>query len=273
MQTEDNPEKGTIDEPVVYGPLEILYQDDYLVAIHKPAGLLVHRTAIAAGQTDQFAVQLVRDQVGRYVYPIHRIDRPTSGVLLFALDEETTRLVKTDFTEQRIYKRYLALVRGYTPESGRIDYPLAKWVDRKAKKKRRAKMEKGEVFERQAAVTDYTRLATADLAISVGPYETSRYSLVMAEPQSGRTHQIRRHLTHISHPIVGDRRYGDNQHNNMFREELGLPPLFLLAQQLRFTHPHTGSEIVINAQANGVWREACTRLGLLTALEKSEEHG
>ena len=263
-----NIEDGEPDAPERYGPLKILYQDEYLVAMHKPAGLLVHRTSIAAGQTDQFAVQLLRDQIGQYVYPIHRIDRPTSGVLLFALDEATTRLVKEDFTEHRMYKRYLAIVRGHTAEAETIDYPLAKWVDRKVKRKKKAKMEEGEVIERQAAMTRYTRLATAELPIPVGPYASSRYSLVLAEPQSGRTHQIRRHLAHVSHPIVGDHRYGDNQHNRMFRDELGLPPLFLLAQQLCFTHPHSKVELQIEAEPNEIWRQACGRLGWLDMLEQ-----
>ena len=226
-------------------PLKIIYQDDGLVAVHKPAGLLVHRTALAAGQTEQFALQMLRDQIGRYVYPIHRLDRPTAGVLLFGLDDETTRRLREAFTDQTIEKRYVALVRGYTDLNGEIDHPLTKWVDHKVKKKKMAQLAEGEELERREAVTHYQRLATAELSISVGRYPTSRYSLVSAQPKTGRTHQIRRHFNHIAHPIIGDHRYGDNRHNRMFRSELALSPLFLLAKSVRFKHPHSGKELVI----------------------------
>ena len=261
---EQEQEQEQEQEKEVVPRLEILYQDEYLVAVNKPAGLLVHRTAIAAGQTELFALQLLRDQIGRYVYPLHRLDRPTSGVLLFALDEETTRLVKEAFATRQVHKRYLALVRGYTTESGTIDYPLEKWVDRKVKKKKMAKLGEGKTLERQEAVTHYTRLGTAELPIPVGRYDTSRYSLVDITIETGRTHQIRRHFNHIAHPLVGDHRYGDNQHNRMFRERLGLPPLFLLAYHLGLSHPYTKRPLAIEAppSRNESWVQACHSLGI-----------
>lgn len=252
--------------------LKILYQDESIVAVHKPAGLLVHRTAIATGQTERFALQLLRDQIGQYVYPIHRLDRPTAGVLLFALDEETTRLMGAAFAEHQVEKRYLALVRGYTAESETIDYPLVKWVDRKVMLKKKAELAEGEALERQMAVTEYKRLATAELPIPVSRYPTSRYSLVLATPQTGRTHQLRRHFNHIAHPIVGDHRYGDNQHNNMFRVELGLSNLYLLAWQLAFQHPHTGKQINIEAELEPMWLSVAERMGWTAVFRELSPH-
>ena len=163
-------------------PLPILYQDDYLVAIHKPAGLLVHRTEIARGQDETFVVQLLRDQIGQYVYPLHRLDRPTSGVLLLAIDPDANRQLKEDFTERRVTKRYIALVRGWLEGPGEIDYGLAKpeFDRRKARKKR----ERGEVAEKQPAVTTFKPLDTAELPIPVGRYEISPLYAGRAQPQN-----------------------------------------------------------------------------------------
>ena len=218
--------------------LKILYQDAYLIVIHKPAGLLVHRTYLAA-DAEQFALQLLRDQIGQHVYPVHRLDRPTSGVLLFGLDSETTAALKEQFTERQVRKQYLAVVRGYTAESGRIDHPLRKPRDYFKRREQYA------TAEHKEAVSDYETLAQIELPIAVRPYQTSRYSLVRVMPHHGRTHQIRRHLAHISHPIIGDSRYGDGAHNQSFRDHFDSNRLLLLAHVLTFIHPHTAETVTL----------------------------
>jgi len=223
--------------------LDILYQDEYLVAINKPSGLLVHRSWLDTSATE-FAVQKLRDQIGQHVYPVHRLDRPTSGVLLFVLDKECARHLMQQFIEQTTDKRYLAVVRGYIGE-GRLDYPLKyqydKIADKKADKTKPA----------QEAVTEYRCLDTTELPIPVGPYATSRYSLVELTPKTGRKHQLRRHLKHLRHPIVGDTSHGDGKHNTMFRDNFSIHRLLLHAAYLRFTHPKTEQTIEVNAPLEG----------------------
>ncbi|MEM7798233.1 MAG: pseudouridine synthase, partial [Chloroflexota bacterium] len=209
--------------------LDILYHDRHIVAVHKPAGLLVHKSEIARGQDDTFAMQMVRDQVGQYVYTLHRIDRPTSGVLLFALDEPSARTLKQNFTDQLIEKAYLAIVRGWPPKKMTIDYPL-KPAD--YGKKFRRKKTKRSPKESKPAVTHFEQLGRVMVQSAVGRYETARYALLHITPKTGRTHQIRRHLAHLRHPIVGDKRYGDRHHNRFFTEILGLSGLFLLARSI-----------------------------------------
>jgi tRNA pseudouridine65 synthase len=221
-------------------PLEILFHDEWLVAINKPSGLLVHRSWIDKDET-RFALQMVRDQIGQYVYPVHRLDKPTSGVLLFALDADTAKALSQAFENGEISKEYLAVVRGYTDESGHIDYPLKelhdKMTDAKAQRNKAP----------QSAITDYERLATIELPIAVGRYATARYSLVKLRPKSGRKHQLRRHMKHIMHPIVGDTKYGRSEHNNLFRRHFDCHRLLLAATTIRFPHPVTGKPITITA--------------------------
>ncbi|OOZ37865.1 pseudouridine synthase [Solemya velesiana gill symbiont] len=209
--------------------LQIVYRDPWYVAIHKPAGLLVHRTRIADG--DRFAMQMLRDQLGQWVYPVHRLDRPTSGVLVFALSSEAARSLVRLFETRQVDKRYLAVVRGYTDLQGHIDYPLLE----------------EEATERQAAITDYRRLATVELPIPIGRYQTARYSLLEVMPVTGRMRQIRKHMKHIFHPIVGDTSHGDGRHNQMFRDRFNSRRLLLQAAQLTFVHPYTGEEQIILA--------------------------
>ena len=190
--------------------LNILYQDEYLVAVDKPAGLFVHRSFMDKDEI-YFAVQLVRDLVGQYVYPIHRLDRPTSGVLLFALSEEVARVMNEVFSERQVEKTYYALTRGHLIGEGVIDYPL------------KAKLDKiGDKFssepEEKEAVTEYQSIAYATLDIPLGKYPSIRYSLVKLKPKTGRRHQIRRHLSHLRYPIIGDINYGDNKQNPFFGE-------------------------------------------------------
>lgn len=220
--------------------LQILYQDKHLVAINKPSGLLVHRSEIDRHET-QFAMQMTRDQIGQHVFTVHRLDKPTSGVLLFALDRDTARLLTEQFTAGTISKTYLAVVRGYTDEHGVIDYPLKeehdKMTDALADKDKPA----------QDAVTHYRRLATTELPYPVGRYQTARYSLLELHPKTGRKHQLRRHLKHIFHPILGDTSHGDGKHNTLGREQFGCHRLMLHAASLSLTHPITEQALTINA--------------------------
>ncbi len=210
--------------------LPILFRDDHFIAIHKPPGLLVHRTRIS--EDTRFVLQMLRDQIGQWVYPVHRLDRPTSGVLILGLDSDSARLLTREFEERRVEKRYLAVVRGHTEEEGVIDYPLReeKWK------------------EPQEALTRYRKLAQAELPFPVGRYLTARYSLLEITPRTGRMHQIRKHMKHIFHPIVGDTTHGDGKHNQLFREEFGIHRLLLIATGLTFQHPYTGKEITIETQ-------------------------
>jgi tRNA pseudouridine65 synthase len=220
--------------------LDILYQDPCLVAVHKPSGLLVHRSLIDKRET-RFALQQVRDQIGRRVYPVHRLDKPTSGVLLFALDQETARQITAQFTAGRVHKTYRAIVRGYTETVGVIDYALREEKDPMTDP--RPDADKAP----QQAVTHYRRLATAEVQHPIGRYPSARYSLVELHPKTGRRHQLRRHLKHIFHPIVGDTTHGDGCHNRFFRQHFDNRRLLLAATALHFAHPGSGEPMTITA--------------------------
>jgi tRNA pseudouridine65 synthase len=209
--------------------LDILFRDDHLIAINKPHDLLVHRSSIAA-DVEEFALQLLRDQVGLKVNPVHRIDRKTGGVLLFAFDKQTEIAMQQQFSDNLVHKKYLAIVRGHTPDNEEIDYPLRK--------------ENGTL---QEAFTAYTTLRHAELAVAFGKHDTSRYSLIEAKPTTGRMHQIRKHLSHIFHPIIGDRTHGCNKQNKLFKEKWEMTTMLLHASHLSFNHPVTAERISINA--------------------------
>lgn len=227
-------------EIIEHQPLEILYQDEYLVAINKPSGLLVHKSPIDKNET-RFALQEVRNQVGQYVYPVHRLDKPTSGVLLFALNKEVAQDMSELFREHRVEKKYLAIVRGYTDTRGLIDHPLKQMLDTKAQKLQ------GITKEEQEAQTEYERLATVELPYAVSRYPVARYSLVRLMPKTGRKHQLRRHMKHIHHPMVGDTKHGRGEHNKLFRETFDCHRLLLHAYKITFIHTRTHKEIQITA--------------------------
>ena len=220
--------------------LEIIYQDTHLVAINKPSGLLVHRSMIDRHET-RFAVQLLRDQLGQKVFPVHRLDKPTSGILLFALDSTTARQLNEQFTERATHKTYQALVRGYTAPEGIIDYALQEQLDTIADAL--ADQDK----PAQSAITHYRLLETFELPFALGQHNTSRYSLIELTPHTGRKHQLRRHMKHIFHPIVGDTTHGDGKHNRLFREQFNCQRLMLHASQLELQHPHSGATLALNA--------------------------
>lgn len=210
--------------------LEIIYRDDYLIAINKPHGLLVHPSSIARN-ADEFALQLLRDQIGQRVYPAHRLDRKTSGVLLFALDKTTNQSLTQQFTAKTLVKKYWAIVRGFTPEKLTIDYALKK--------------DNGVL---QTAVTHLKTIQHAEADWPSGKHLTTRYSFIEVTPETGRMHQIRKHLAHIFHPIIGDRPHGCNKQNKLWLEKFEMKTMMLHARSLTFTHPVNAQEIQLTAQ-------------------------
>ncbi|WP_318516214.1 tRNA pseudouridine(65) synthase TruC [Photobacterium leiognathi] len=227
--------------------LEILYRDEYLIAVNKPAGMLVHRSWLDSHET-VFVMQTLRDQIGQHVFPLHRLDRPTSGVLLFGLSSEIAAEMMPMFAGRDMYKTYHAVVRGWIKEAAVLDYPLKVELDKIADKN--ASEEK----EAQPAVTAYEPLATVETDIAVGRYSTSRYCLVEMKPETGRKHQLRRHMHHLSHHIIGDVNHGDGRHNRMFREHYDCHRLMLHASRLQFAHPITGEPIDIRADIDETWQ-------------------
>ena len=217
--------------------LTILYHDETLIAVHKPAAMLVHKSPIDQHET-RYAMRILRDQIGQWVYPLHRLDKATSGLLLFALDVETAQLMGQQFEQHRIEKRYLAIARGFMEKEFFVDHPL----------KDIAALKDQEVEEPiyRDARTHFTALKYFELPHSDGRFATSRYTLVEAKPETGRKHQIRRHLKHLSHPIIGDVRYGKGPHNRLFRDLLGCHRLLLAATDLRCQHPHRDETLILN---------------------------
>jgi tRNA pseudouridine65 synthase len=213
--------------------MEVLYRDRFILAVNKPSGLLTHRGWANDRET---ALSVARELAGRWVFPVHRLDRATSGVLLFALERDVAAELGSQLDAGDFEKRYIALVRGVTPEALAIDHAIAP--------------EPG--AEPKPARTSMRRL---------GCFE--RYSLVQATPHTGRTHQIRRHLKHVSHPVIGDTRYGHGEHNRLFRTRFGLHRLALHATRLAFTHPHTAERVVVLAPPTADLAEPLRAMGLL----------
>jgi tRNA pseudouridine65 synthase len=214
--------------------MTLLYRDEHVAAVNKPAGMLVHR---GWDRDPVVAMTELRDLLEEYIYPVHRLDRPTSGVLLFALTVDAARALGRSFEQQQVGKRYLALVRGICPESGTIDYPIHNQPRRKG--------------PRVPAVTDFKRLDSFE-----------RYSLVEARPRTGRLHQIRRHLRHIDHPLVGDVSYGVGEINRRFRSDFGLYRLALHALEITFAHPHSGETLRVAAPLPSDLSEPLSKMGL-----------
>lgn len=238
--------------PAMSEHLPILYQDAHLVAVHKPAGLLVHRTGIDRHET-RFAVQIVRDQIHQHVFPVHRLDKGTSGVLLFALNQQIARELTQHFTEQKIDKRYWAVVRGHPPEQGRIDHPLDRILDDYGNR-RDSEQLAGSSVESQPAITEFRRLASIELPVAIDRYPCSRYALLELAPLTGRRHQIRRHLKHLAHPIIGDVRYGKGNHNRYFRDALQAPRLLLACVRMQFDHPVSAQPLCIEQAVDGCFQ-------------------
>ena len=214
--------------------LEILYQDDVLIAVNKPAGMMVHRSWLDPHET-QFVMQTLRDQIGQHVFPVHRLDRPTSGVLLFALNSEIANILCQQFEQRCVEKSYLAVVRGYLEGRDIIDYPLKIQLDKIADKLSQ------EDKPPQDAITKYE-------GITLIPY-------------TGRKHQLRRHMKHIFHPILGDTQYGDLHQNRALTTHTGCQRLFLHAYELIFIHPITQIEIKLTAGLDEQWLKLMNKLG------------
>lgn len=211
--------------------LPILYIDEHLVAVDKPSGMVVHRSRDA--RDAEVCMLVLREQTGRWVYPVHRLDRGTSGVLLFTFDPEAAGKVSEEFRERRVEKVYHAVVRGHpAEEGGRIDHPLR---------------DEDDDLDAKSAVTDYRVLARTDLPIPVGSYDRSWFSLVELRPHSGRRHQLRRHMRHLGHPIIGDTTWGNATNNRMIRAVFDSHRLLLHAVQLKIEHPYAGTTLDLQA--------------------------
>ncbi|RWR01762.1 tRNA pseudouridine synthase C [[Pantoea] beijingensis] len=234
--------------------LEIIYQDRWLVAVNKPAGWLVHRSWLDRKEK-VVVMQTVRDQIGQHVFTVHRLDRPTSGVLLMGLSSEVGRLLSQQFEQHQIQKTYHAVVRGWLSGAETLDYPLTEELDKIADKY--SNPDKAP----QPAVTAYRSLAQVEMPVAIGRYECARYSLVELDPKTGRKHQLRRHMVHLRHPIIGDSKHGDLRQNRGAAEHFGCNRLMLHASQLALTHPVTGESLVIRAGLDRVWQNTLAHFG------------
>lgn len=232
--------------------LDILYDDSLMIAVNKPPGMLVHKSELDRHET-VFLLQLLRNQLGSHVYPIHRLDKPTSGVLLFSYTSEFAKELNDCFEQRNIEKKYLALVRGWFPENLTVDRGIRRDKDN----------------ERREALTEFSNLTHTEIDVPVGPFDTARYSLIMAKPKTGRRHQIRKHLNHASYPIVGDFWYGDRDHNALFEKRLGARKLFLHASSVSFVHPTTQKLTLIEAPLPVFWTDILDWLSLKWPLDNS----
>lgn len=235
--------------------LDIIWHNKHYLAINKPSGLLVHKSPIDKHET-RFALQLLRDQIGQHVYPVHRLDKPTSGVLLFAKSPEAAAAMQQSFSQSDTQKHYLAITRGFTPEQLVIKHPV------KAVKDKRLKQT---VKDGHSILQ---RLATTELNHSVdGKYPAARYSLVNMQAVTGRRHQLRYHLKHIAHPIIGDAKYGKSLHNRFFETTFGNNRLLLHAAKLQFIEPYTGELITCLARPCETFTHVCQQLNWQPTLE------
>ncbi|MES2313729.1 MAG: pseudouridine synthase [Pseudomonadota bacterium] len=226
--------------------LEILHQDDALIAVNKPAGLAVHRSKMV-GNTEEFLIDQLREQIGDSVYLAHRLDRATSGVLLVARSKEVAAALGEQFMGRAVRKQYLVVVRGWPdPLEDVIDYPLPG---------------SRETGPRREARTQYQRLATIEVPIELGRYPRQRYALVLAEPESGRFRQIRKHLAHIHHPVIGDCQHGRGDHNRLYKQHFSCHRMLLHAWRLRFAHPLTGAVMEVEAPLDVAYAGLLQRFG------------
>lgn len=246
--------------------IEVCYQDEHLIAVNKPAGWLVHRSWLDRKEK-VVVMQTVRDMIGQHVFTVHRLDRPTSGVLLMALSSDVARTLSVQFEQHQVKKSYLAVTRGYLEGEGVVDYDLTQELDKIADKF--ADPDKAP----QPAVSHYQGLAQVEMPVAIGRYPTSRYSLMALSPLSGRKHQLRRHMSHLRHPIIGDTTHGDLRHNRRFAETFDCSRLLLHASRVEFNHPVTGEPLTIDARVDNSWQNLMGTFGwngLLPAFERVE---
>jgi len=219
--------------------IDILFEDDFILVVNKPNNVLIHKSYYARNITTPTLLHILKEQIGVALFPVHRLDRKTSGILILAKQKEIVAEFQELFNENKIQKTYIAIVRGIVESSSIIDSPV-KNPDTKVYKK---------------AETHCKPMFSKELDIPVHPYETSRYSLVQLSPSTGRMHQLRIHLNKVSHPIVGDYKYGDRFHNRMFENEFNCHNLFLHAVLLEFTHPKSNNHIKISAPFPSDWNK------------------
>jgi len=234
-----------------YKAIKILYKDDHLFAVAKPAGVFVHRTPLCR-ERGVLLLQEARNLYGNHLYPVHRLDRPTSGVVVFAANPQIAKILSEAFRKKEVEKTYIAVVRGWTQESGIIDKPLAKIMEGPSLAAQ---------TKEQEAITKYRTIAQTEIPIAVSKYPKSRYSLVLVNPITGRRHQIRRHLKHISHPIIGDVLYGDGKHNRFFRSYLNSYRLLLHSLSIRLKHPVRGNPLKITSPPDYDLQRVLSALG------------
>lgn len=222
-------------------PFTILFHDNDLIAIDKPPGYHVHPPENPQwwAPKNRIVLQILRKQIGKYVYPVHRLDAPTGGVLVFALNKKAASLMCEQFAAaDEVVKKYHAIVRGYTQDTGLIDLPL--------------KSDSSDLMLN--AQTTYRTIAKTEFNVAVGKrHSSARYSYLEVSPLTGRFHQIRRHLAAMSHPIIGDVQHGDSYHNRFFRRDLQLPGLMLRCQSMTFNHPLTNQSVAIQSQILLPW--------------------
>mgnify|MGYP000846293192 CR=1 FL=1 len=246
----------------------LIYRDEHIVVVDKPANLLVHPSYLDKNETES-AMKQLRDLLGRWVYPIHRLDKPTSGILVFALSSELAKSIAGAFAGREVVKSYLALVRGWTKEHEIIDYPLKDLWDKLTDPD---KLKENPARE---AVTEYWRLATTELPIAVRPHPTSRYSLLKVTPATGRNRQIRRHMKHIFHPVIGDHQHGDGHHNRMLAEHAGCNRLMLHAYSISFRHPVSMLPLHFTANPDEEFVKVLAKIGInieMPSLVDQAEH-
>ncbi|OYU30738.1 MAG: pseudouridine synthase [Comamonadaceae bacterium PBBC2] len=223
--------------------LDILYLDDYLAIVHKPAGWLVHRTPLDKGET-RFVLQTLRDQIGQHVWPVHRLDKGTSGVLVFALSADVARTLGQAFeTGEGLHKQYRAIVRGWPMPEGLIDHALKRMPDD-------MRSEREEV---QPAQTRYATLRQGELPIAQGDFASLRWAELELQPLTGRRHQLRRHMKHIAHPIIGDATHGKGPLNRAVAAHIGVTRLWLHALRLDMQHPVTKEPLTVEAPCGEEW--------------------
>ena len=218
--------------------IPIIYRDSDIVVVEKPAGMLVHRSDIDRHET-HFLVQKLRQQLDAYIYPVHRLDKATSGIMVFALQQAAASQLARSWRDGEVGKEYLAVVRGRVEAPGTVDHAL------KPRKRDLFDSRKPVAADSLAlpAITRYEPLASAEVDVPVGRYATSRYSMLALYPDTGRRHQLRRHMKHLFHPIIGDTSYGDGKHNRWFREALDSHRLLLMSRRLSFRHPESGAAV------------------------------
>lgn len=241
----ESSQSGTLEQDeVAAGDIAVLYADAQLAVVDKPAGLTVHDSRLARGETE-FLVDRLRVQLGRRVFPAHRLDRATSGCLLLAFDGATAAALGEQLMSRTVGKQYLAVCRGWPEEAFTVDHPLDGGPGKKLKK---------------PALTRFERVATAELEMPSAGFATSRYALLRAMPETGRFRQIRRHLKHASHHLIGDTSHGDGRHNRNFRM-LGIHRMLLHASRLEFEHPGNGRRLAVTAPPDPEFTRALALFG------------